>query len=149
MEKMNELKKYSVGDVLLIHRIYTICISAGQLQRLQNSCNKLTNNFGSTNSESSIQQTAFNSPGRVIQITRITRKPLTEGRMMFEQCHTMTDRRIPFSIQSSVTLSPLKSSVSLPDLRLNQAVVLDEIGEGEKVENKLVIPDEMIHSSTK
>ena len=27
----------------------------------------------------------------------------------------------------------------------NQAVVLDEVGEGEMVENKLVLPDEMLH----
>lgn len=64
---------------------------------------------------------------------------------MSEPCHTSSDRRSPPPRPASVTLSPLKGSVSLTDLHPNQAVNLDEVGESEMVENKLVIPDEMVH----
>lgn len=60
---------------------------------------------------------------------------------MSEPCHPQTDRRSPPPRPASVTLSPLRASC---DLHPNQAVVLDEVGEGEMVENKLVIPDEMV-----
>lgn len=69
----------------------------------------------------------------------------SEGtRRMSEPCHTLGERKSPPPRPASVTLSPLKGS-SLTELHPNQAVVLDEIGEGEMVENKLVIPDEMVH----
>lgn len=63
---------------------------------------------------------------------------------MSEPCHTMTDRKSPPPRPASVTLSPLKGTTNSTDLHPNQAVVLDEVGEGEMVENKLVIPDEMV-----
>lgn len=65
----------------------------------------------------------------------------SDTRRMSEPCHTLTDRKSPPPRPASVTLSPLKTT----DLHPNQAVVLDEVGEGEMVENKLVIPDEMVH----
>ncbi|GLV32090.1 cubitus interruptus [Carabus blaptoides fortunei] len=43
---------------------------------------------------------------------------------------------------SSVQLSPIKTP---GEHHPNQEVVLDEVGEGETIENKLVIPDEMVH----
>lgn len=63
---------------------------------------------------------------------------------MSEPCHTITDRKSPPPRPASVTLSPLKGSVSPTELHPNQAVILDEVGEEEMVENKLVIPDEMV-----
>jgi hypothetical protein len=69
----------------------------------------------------------------------------TDARRMSEPCHTLTDRKSPPPRPASVTLSPLKGTVSSSELHPNQAVVLDEVGEGEMVENKLVIPDEMVH----
>lgn len=70
----------------------------------------------------------------------------TDTRRMSEPCHTLTDRKSPPPRPASVTLSPLKGTVSSSELHPNQAVVLDEVGEGEMVENKLmVIPDEMVH----
>lgn len=65
----------------------------------------------------------------------------SDTRRMSEPCHTLTDRKSPPPRPASVTLSPLKAS----DIHPNQAVVLDEVEEGEMVENKLVIPDEMVH----
>lgn len=64
---------------------------------------------------------------------------------MSEPCHTITERRSPPPRPASVTLSPLKGTTNSSELHPNQAVVLDEVGEGEMVENKLVIPDEMVH----
>lgn len=61
---------------------------------------------------------------------------------MSEPCHTLSDRKSPPPRPASVTLSPLKTPV---DIHPNQAVILDEVGEEEMVENKLVIPDEMVH----
>lgn len=51
------------------------------------------------------------------------------------------------SVQSQRTSPPMPPrprSAQLPELHPNQEVVLDEVGEGEMVENKLVIPDEMM-----
>ncbi|CAG5106356.1 Similar to ci: Transcriptional activator cubitus interruptus (Drosophila melanogaster), partial [Cotesia congregata] len=45
--------------------------------------------------------------------------------------------------QTSPPVPPRPRSAQLPELHPNQEVVLDEVGEGEMVENKLVIPDEM------
>ncbi|XP_063976896.1 transcriptional activator cubitus interruptus-like isoform X1 [Diachasmimorpha longicaudata] len=44
----------------------------------------------------------------------------------------------------SPPVPPRPRSAQLPELHPNQEVVLDEVGEGEMVENKLVIPDEMM-----
>lgn len=63
---------------------------------------------------------------------------------MSEPCHTNTDRKSPPPRPASVTLSPLKGDLTSSELHPNQAVVLDEVEEGEMVENKLVIPDEMV-----
>lgn len=41
-------------------------------------------------------------------------------------------------------MPPRPRSAQLPELHPNQEVILDEVGEGEMVENKLVIPDEMM-----
>lgn len=65
-----------------------------------------------------------------------------DTRRMSEPCHTLSDKKSPPPRPASVNLSPLKTST---DIHPNQAVVLDEVGEGEMVENKLVIPDEMVH----
>ncbi|KAF5296196.1 hypothetical protein FQA39_LY12650 [Lamprigera yunnana] len=91
----------------------------------------------------SLQQTA-------IQQTWLSKLPENDSvgvdsRRMSEPCHTLTDRKSPPPRPSSVTLSPLKGAVNSPEFHPNQAVVLDEVGEGEMVENKLVIPDEMVH----
>lgn len=61
---------------------------------------------------------------------------------MSEPCHTdLVECKSPPPRPSSVQLPPLKPGEHHP----NQEVVLDEVGEGEMVENKLVIPDEMVH----
>lgn len=44
----------------------------------------------------------------------------------------------------SPPIPPRPRSAQLPELHPNQEVILDEVGEGEMVENKLVIPDEMM-----
>lgn len=46
--------------------------------------------------------------------------------------------------RTSPPIPPRPSSAQLPELHPNQEVILDEVGEGEMVENKLVIPDEMM-----
>lgn len=64
------------------------------------------------------------------------------SRRMSEPCHTdIIECKSPPPRPSSVQLSPLKPGEHHP----NQEVVLDEVEEGEMVENKLVIPDEMVH----
>lgn len=68
----------------------------------------------------------------------------TDTRRMSEPCHTITDRKSPPPRPASVTLSPLKGNLTTSEHHPNQAVVLDEVEEGEMVENKLVIPDEMV-----
>lgn len=120
---------------------------AGHLQRLQNSCNKHTNNLVLQTQSASLQQTAAQQTwlNNLENLTSSKTTVSTEGRRMSEPCHTISDRRSPPPRPSSVTLSPLKGSTSLTDLHPNQAVNLDEVGESEMVENKLVIPDEMVH----
>lgn len=64
------------------------------------------------------------------------------------------DRRMSEPIRSnpvqrtSPPIPPRPRSAQLPELQPelhpNQEVILDEVGEGEMVENKLVIPDEMM-----
>lgn len=44
----------------------------------------------------------------------------------------------------SPPIPPRPQSAQLSELHPNQEVILDEVGEGEMVENKLVIPDEMM-----
>ncbi|XP_076628653.1 transcriptional activator cubitus interruptus [Colletes latitarsis] len=46
--------------------------------------------------------------------------------------------------RNSPLVPPRPRSVQLPEHHPNQEVILDEVGEGEMVENKLVIPDEMM-----
>lgn len=46
--------------------------------------------------------------------------------------------------RTSPPIPPRPQSAQLPEFHPNQEVVLDEMGEGELVENKLVIPDEMM-----
>ncbi|XP_046741690.1 transcriptional activator cubitus interruptus-like [Diprion similis] len=46
--------------------------------------------------------------------------------------------------RTSPLMPPRPRSAQLPELHPNQEVILDEVGEGEMVENKLVIPDEMM-----
>lgn len=61
-----------------------------------------------------------------------------------------SDRRMSEPIRSnpvqrtSPPIPPRPRSAQLPELHPNQEVILDEVGEGEMVENKLVIPDEMM-----
>lgn len=65
-----------------------------------------------------------------------------------------SDRRMSEPIRSnpaqrtSPPIPPRPRSAQLPELQPelhpNQEVILDEVGEGEMVENKLVIPDEMM-----
>nr|XP_015833512.1 PREDICTED: transcriptional activator cubitus interruptus [Tribolium castaneum] len=116
---------------------------AGQLQRLQNNPNKITGGNGNLvlqTQNASLQQTALQQTWMSSNTTAST-----DARRMSEPCHTLTDRKSPPPRPASVTLSPLKGTVSSSELHPNQAVVLDEVGEGEMVENKLVIPDEMVH----
>ncbi|CAK9830073.1 Transcriptional activator cubitus interruptus [Anthophora retusa] len=46
--------------------------------------------------------------------------------------------------RNSPPMPPRPRSAQLPEHHPNQEVILDEVGEGEMVENKLVIPDEMM-----
>ncbi|KAB0792111.1 hypothetical protein PPYR_14072 [Photinus pyralis] len=113
----------------------------GQLQRLQPS--PQNGNLVLQPQNVSLQQTA-------IQQTWLSKLPegtdtSTDSRRMSEPCHVMTERKSPPPRPASVSLSPLKGTVNSGELHPNQAVVLDEVGEGEMVENKLVIPDEMVH----
>ncbi|KAF5297393.1 hypothetical protein FQR65_LT01324 [Abscondita terminalis] len=110
----------------------------GQLQRLQS---PQSSNLVLQPQSVSLQQTA-------LQQTWLTKLPESvdvDTRRMSEPCHTLTDRKSPPPRPASVTLSPLKGAVNSTEFHPNQAVVLDEVGEGEMVENKLVIPDEMVH----
>ncbi|XP_068895219.1 transcriptional activator cubitus interruptus isoform X2 [Tenebrio molitor] len=125
---------------------------AGQLQRLQNVPNKITGGNGNLVLQTqnvSLQQTAIQqtwmSNNLPENIPVANTSASTDARRMSEPCHTLTDRKSPPPRPASVTLSPLKGTVSSSELHPNQAVVLDEVGEGEMVENKLVIPDEMVH----
>lgn len=94
----------------------------------------------------SLQQTALQqtwlSNNLPDSLTQSSNTISTDTRRMSEPCHTLSDRKSPPPRPASVTLSPIKTPV---DIHPNQAVVLDEVGEGEMVENKLVIPDEMVH----
>ncbi|XP_063919971.1 transcriptional activator cubitus interruptus isoform X2 [Zophobas morio] len=125
---------------------------AGQLQRLQNVPTKITGGNGNLVLQTqnvSLQQTALQQSWMtnsfVENIPSSNTTASTDTRRMSEPCHTLTDRKSPPPRPASVTLSPLKGTVSSSELHPNQAVVLDEVGEGEMVENKLVIPDEMVH----
>lgn len=93
----------------------------------------------------SLQQTALQQTWLSTNLPENISQPnntiSTDTRRMSEPCHTLTDRKSPPPRPASVTLSPLKTT----DFHPNQAVILDEVGEGEMVENKLVIPDEMVH----
>ncbi|KAL7302990.1 hypothetical protein TKK_0004216 [Trichogramma kaykai] len=59
-------------------------------------------------------------------------------RRMSEPARTIHSQRV------SPAMPPRPRSAQLPELHPNQEVILDEVGEGEMVENKLVIPDEMM-----
>ncbi|RZB94458.1 transcriptional activator cubitus interruptus, partial [Asbolus verrucosus] len=125
---------------------------AGQLQRLQSVPNKVNGGNGNLVLQTqnvSLQQTAIQqtwiSNNLPENIPPSNTTASTDTRRMSEPCHTLTDRKSPPPRPASVTLSPLKGTVSSSELHPNQAVVLDEVGEGEMVENKLVIPDEMVH----
>ncbi|KAJ8972480.1 hypothetical protein NQ314_000173 [Rhamnusium bicolor] len=120
----------------------------GQLQRLQNSPNPASSNSNLVlqTQNVSLQQTAIQQTwlsGNISNIPASTTTS-TDTRRMSEPCHTMTNRKSPPPRPASVSLSPLKGTVNSTELHPNQAVVLDEVGEGEMVENKLVIPDEMV-----
>ncbi|KAG5884381.1 hypothetical protein JTB14_026482 [Gonioctena quinquepunctata] len=116
---------------------------AGQLQRLQSSPNpaRSSGNLVLQTQNASIQQTALQ---QTWLSSNLSTTASTDARRMSEPCHTMTDRKSPPPRPASVSLSPLKGTTNSTELHPNQAVVLDEVGEGEMVENKLVIPDEMV-----
>lgn len=117
---------------------------AGQLQRLQ-SPNKVTANLVLQTQSVALQQTALQQSWIAENLTGTTSNSI-ENRRRSEPCHTLTDRKSPPPRPASVSLSPLKGTTGgSSELHPNQAVVLDEVGEGEMVENKLVIPDEMVH----
>ncbi|XP_017768085.1 PREDICTED: transcriptional activator cubitus interruptus isoform X2 [Nicrophorus vespilloides] len=122
---------------------------AGQLQRLQNSTNKPNqSNLVLQTQNVSLQQAALQQSWMSTDMASTVRQSTatnnsTDTRRMSEPCHTLTDRKSPPPRPASVSLSPMKGSCT--ELHPNQAVVLDEVGEGEMVENKLVIPDEMMH----
>ncbi|KAI4471002.1 transcriptional activator [Holotrichia oblita] len=124
---------------------------AGQLQRLQTSPSKGNNsNLVLQTQMTSLQQTALQQTWLNASLNESVRQSSTTNassdtvRRMSEPCHTLTDRKSPPPRPASVTLSPLKGTVSPTELHPNQAVILDEVGEEEMVENKLVIPDEMV-----
>ncbi|CAH1107176.1 unnamed protein product [Psylliodes chrysocephalus] len=119
---------------------------AGQLQKLQNSPNAANNsNLVLQTQNISLQQTAIQQTWLSSNLSNIpSTTTSTDARRMSEPCHTQTDRKSPPPRPASVSLSPLKSTANSSELHPNQAVVLDEVGEGEMVENKLVIPDEMV-----
>lgn len=123
---------------------------AGQLQRLQSSPKPSRNLVLQTQSASlqqtAIQQSLLNANLCVESLRQsTTTNNSTDMRRLSEPCHNLTERKSPPPRPASVTLSPLKGAVSSTELHPNQAVILDEVGEGEMVENKLVIPDEMVH----
>lgn len=92
----------------------------------------------------SLQQTAIQQTWLSSNISNAASTTAsTDTRRMSEPSHTITDRKSPPPRPASVTLSPLKGNLT-SDHHPNQAVVLDEVEEGEMVENKLVIPDEMV-----
>lgn len=94
----------------------------------------------------SLQQTAVQQSWLSTNLSNIPPSTMasSDARRMSEPCHTMVDRKSPPPRPASVSLSPLKGNITSPELHPNQAVMLDEVGEGEMVENKLVIPDEMV-----
>lgn len=122
---------------------------AGQLQRLQSSPKPSRNLVLQTQSASlqqtAIQQQLFNANLSTDSVRQSSITTSSDTRRMSEPCHNLTERKSPPPRPASVTLSPLKCAGSSSELHPNQAVVLDEVGEGEMVENKLVIPDEMVH----
>ncbi|XP_056648164.1 transcriptional activator cubitus interruptus [Diorhabda sublineata] len=115
---------------------------AGHLQKLQNSPG---NNLVLQTQNASLQQTAMQQTWLSTALSNIpSTTTSTDARRMSEPCHTLSDRKSPPPRPASVSLSPLKDTTNSSELHPNQAVVLDEVGEGEMVENKLVIPDEMV-----
>ncbi|XP_018334384.1 transcriptional activator cubitus interruptus isoform X2 [Agrilus planipennis] len=115
---------------------------AGQLQKLQTQGSPSGNN-------NLVLQNAFQQAWLFNKLPTEVSLPSSssgvDNRRLSEPCHTLTDRKSPPPRPASVTLSPLKGAGASSELHPNQAVVLDEVGEGEMVENKLVIPDEMVH----
>ncbi|XP_022913354.1 transcriptional activator cubitus interruptus isoform X2 [Onthophagus taurus] len=121
---------------------------AGQLQQLQSPPSTAPSNLVLQTQNTSLQQTALQQSWVNFNMSTQNSTATTTGgdsRRMSEPCHTITDRKSPPPRPASVSLSPLKGATSSGELHPNQAVVLDEVGEGEMVENKLVIPDEMMH----
>nr|CAH7727894.1 unnamed protein product [Callosobruchus chinensis] len=118
---------------------------AGQLQKLQATAvpSGMTSNLVLQTQAASLQHTAMQQSWLSNTLTNLTTAS-SEARRMSEPTHTMTDRKSPPPRPASVTLSPLKGTMNSSEIHPNQAVVLDEVGEGEMVENKLVIPDEMV-----
>lgn len=124
---------------------------ASQIQRLQSPPIKPTSNLVLQTQNASLQQTAIQQTwfaaanlNETLKQSNATTNSV-DTRRLSEPCHTLTDRKSPPPRPSSATLSPLKRTETSGELHPNQAVVLDEVGEGEMVENKLVIPDEMVH----
>lgn len=68
----------------------------------------------------------------------------SEGRRASEPSRLGQEPRGPESGPISLSPLPLRRVQSSTELHPNQAVQLDEVGEGEMVENKLVLPDEML-----
>ncbi|XP_019756880.2 transcriptional activator cubitus interruptus isoform X2 [Dendroctonus ponderosae] len=68
----------------------------------------------------------------------------SEGRRASEPSRLGMEPRGPESGPTALSPLPLRRVQSSTELHPNQAVQLDEVGEGEMVENKLVLPDEML-----
>ncbi|XP_076263287.1 transcriptional activator cubitus interruptus isoform X2 [Rhynchophorus ferrugineus] len=111
---------------------------AGQLQRLQSSNQPTSNNLVIQTQSTNMQQAATSQNFLWASTTS------SEARRASEPSRPGLDPRSPPPRPSSVSLSPLRKVQSSTELHPNQAVQLDEVGEGEMVENKLVLPDEVL-----
>ncbi|XP_030750376.1 transcriptional activator cubitus interruptus isoform X2 [Sitophilus oryzae] len=112
---------------------------AGQLQRLQGSNHVNSSNLILQTQSTNLQQAAAHT-----QNFLWTSTTSSEARRASEPSRPGLDPRSPPPRPSSVSLSPLRKVHSSTELHPNQAVQLDEVGEGEMVENKLVLPDEVL-----
>ncbi|XP_066256389.1 transcriptional activator cubitus interruptus isoform X2 [Euwallacea similis] len=109
---------------------------AGQLQRLQS--HGPSSNLVVQTQSSNLQQLPNTQNVPWASTTS------SEARRSSEPTRPGLDPRSPPPRLGSLSPPPLRRVQSSTELHPNQAVQLDEVGEGEMVENKLVLPDEVL-----
>ncbi|XP_050315521.1 transcriptional activator cubitus interruptus isoform X2 [Anthonomus grandis grandis] len=111
---------------------------AGQLQRLQSQNQASPSNLVLQTQSRNLQQLPSNQGLPWASTTS------SEARRASEPSKPGIDPRSPPPRPISLSPPPLRRVQSSTELHPNQAVQLDEVAEGEMVENKLVLPDEVL-----